>query len=160
MSKYIVTPGGGFYSCDTSTNELYHYGVPGMKWGHRKIRALDRKERRLNRRLVKDERRYQKTLKKYNRAQAKGASASKVQKLQLKEQAARAQRNYTQAKLDTARAGKQAAIKMMDQYANSPKSVGQLSKAAISKGGEKVNKLLGASNKKVSEMSKKIKTSK
>ena len=148
MSKYIVTPGGGFYNCEATVDELYHYGVPGMKWGHRKIKALDRKERRLTRRLAKDERRYQKALKKYNRVQSKGASEQKVLNAQLKEQAARAQRNKTQAKIDAARAGKKAAVKMMDQYADSPKSVGQLSKSAINKGSEKVGALLNSVKKK------------
>ena len=32
MSEYIITADGCFYSRD----ELMHYGVPGMKWGHRK----------------------------------------------------------------------------------------------------------------------------
>lgn len=35
MSQYVLTSNGGFYS----TNELYHYGVKGMRWGHRKSRA-------------------------------------------------------------------------------------------------------------------------
>jgi len=30
-------------------NELYHYGVPGMRWGHRKARIEERKERQRKR---------------------------------------------------------------------------------------------------------------
>lgn len=39
MGQYVLTSNGGFYS----TGELYHYGVPGMKWGHRKKQIRDGK---------------------------------------------------------------------------------------------------------------------
>ena len=32
QNDYILTSNGSF----VSENELYHYGVPGMKWGRRK----------------------------------------------------------------------------------------------------------------------------
>jgi hypothetical protein len=34
-NTYVLSANGGFYSSD----ELYHYGVKGMRWGHRKSRA-------------------------------------------------------------------------------------------------------------------------
>lgn len=50
MSKYILTADGQLYHCDTSESELYHYGVTGMKWGHRKAAKFEAKAARLRKR--------------------------------------------------------------------------------------------------------------
>lgn len=36
MSKHILTASGQLYHYEPGESELYHYGVPGMKWGQRK----------------------------------------------------------------------------------------------------------------------------
>ena len=41
QNDYILTSNGSF----VSENELYHYGVPGMKWGRRKAVVKKRKHR-------------------------------------------------------------------------------------------------------------------
>lgn len=38
MSEYILTADGQIYHADYCNDELYHYGVPGMKWGRRKAK--------------------------------------------------------------------------------------------------------------------------
>ena len=40
-NNYILTPDGNF----VSESELYHYGVPGMKWGVRKAQKYEAKSR-------------------------------------------------------------------------------------------------------------------
>ena len=66
MSDYIYTTDGELYHAD----ELYHYGVPGMKWGKRKARPLSEVQKA--RRNVRDAKRaYSKSFDKaYNRAAA------------------------------------------------------------------------------------------
>lgn len=55
MEKYILTADGHLYHCDSTGDELYHYGVPGMKWGRRKARELYDKGIGLKRRKNKRE---------------------------------------------------------------------------------------------------------
>ena len=137
-----------YYHIMTSDGELYHYGVRGMKWGHRKAMKYAKKEQKLTNRLAKDEKRYQKALSKYERVSSKGGSVTKLQKYQNAEQEARARRNKTAAKLDSVKAGRQATTKLMNAYANSPTAVSKLKKTAIDKGSKTVKNLLSNTRRK------------
>ena len=118
MSNYILTADGKLYHCDTSESELYHYGVPGMKWGQRKLRRLQGKERKLNKRLAKEEKRYQKVANKNNKAVAKGDSGRKLDNLANKEMYARAKKNTIKAKRVKVSLGTKAAKKVLNLYAD------------------------------------------
>lgn len=148
MGRYIITTSGQLYRCDSGESELYHYGVPGMKWGQRKVRILQKKERRLSKRFAKDDKRYQKVAKKYNKLVVKGASGRRLERIENKEMLARAQKNKTKAKLDTVSVGIKTAKKLLNSYANSPTAISKVSTKAMDKGSAAVSRLMDGKRKK------------
>ena len=147
MGRYVLTTDGQLYRCDSGNSELYHYGVPGMKWGMRKAKVLQKKEKKLTKRFAKEDARYQKVAKKYNKMVAKGKTGKKFEKMQNKEILARAQKNKAKAKLDTVSNGLKATRKLIDSYANSPTTVSKLANSAINKGTAAASRLMNGKKK-------------
>lgn len=54
MSNYILTADGHLYHCDPTGDELYHYGVKGMRWGVRKqLDLISNRQMRRNARTAR-----------------------------------------------------------------------------------------------------------
>lgn len=53
MSEYILTADGQIYHADYYNEELYHYGVKGMKWGHRKANQYYAKSQKFRNKAAK-----------------------------------------------------------------------------------------------------------
>ena len=70
MSNYILSNGNVY-----SENELMHYGVVGMKWGHRKYKREAKAERRMAEKKAFDE--YDKEINKIEAPYKRGQNLSK-----------------------------------------------------------------------------------
>lgn len=61
MSNLIYIDGELYHAEDFSTEELLHYGVPGMKWGKRRG-GTDRAAKKAAKKTAKESARYEKSL--------------------------------------------------------------------------------------------------
>lgn len=102
------------------TNELSHYGVKGMRWGHHK-RQESENVQNARRRKVEEHNKYVQEKKKYNKATAYGIIGATKN---VRKRRDRADKEYRYAKEDLKNA------KILDKINSKPKSKGTLLREA------------------------------
>lgn len=144
------------YNQTINSNELYHYGVPGMKWGvHRssasKISSWNRKKTKLNKKITKQENKQTKLKKKLDKQTI--STAERVAKL-MNESARLRNKSYTGFFMTKSKGDKlRYKADKMEAQANAYKAQIEGTKLRI----EKTNSLIRKYNTKISKLDTKIK---
>ena len=129
---------------DSNRNSIYHFGVPGMKWGHRKYTTSEQ--------IAKKRKRYDDALEEYEYASRKDANYKqikrnyKIAKKQYNKELKKTNESYSEGQntIDKLVGGKKTSARV-NNYLNKGESLKSArTKAYIDTGAEKIQKYLTA----------------